>query len=500
MSLMGLDIGTSGCKAIVFAEDGAMVAIARGAYPLHTTPEGWLELDLEEVWTQAAGCIRQVNAQATHDPVRALAVSVLGEAVIAVDAQGKPLARSPVSFDGRALAQAEDFRRTFGAETAYALTGQPIHPMSSIHKIAWWRAQRPDLFAAAWKFLCYGDYVALKLGLPPAIDYSMAARTQAFDIRRLQWSEPILAWAGIEPERLAAPVAGGQVIGEIAPSAANDLGFRQGVLLVAGGHDQPCGALGSGALQPQQAMYALGTTATIAPTLPGPVMGLAKEGFACYPHVIPGSYITLAGTSSGGSLLRWFRDNFGDREQRIAQESGRDIYDVLMDLTGDGPGKLLLLPQFAGTEAPFLDPQARGALYGLSFGTTRADIVQAIVEGVALETATHLHYLRAAGVPISSLHAIGGGSTSARWMQLHADMLDIPILVPQVNEATGLGAALLAGLGAGCYDSLRAAVDQVIAIKATYAPRPEHVARYQGRQAMVERARRESQWIYPLLT
>ncbi len=499
MSLMGLDIGTSGCKATVFAEDGTVLAFARGAYPLHTTPEGWLELDAQEVWAQAAGCMRQVNAHVRQDPVRALAVSVLGEAVMAVDASGEPLARSPVSFDGRALSQAEDFRRTFGADTAYVVTGQPIHPMYSIHKIAWWRAQRPELFAAAWKFLCYGDFVALKLGLPPAIDYSMAARTQAFDIRTKRWSPPVLAWADIEPDRLATPVPGGYVIGEIPPWVAQDLGFGQGVILAAGGHDQPCGALGSGALQVEQAMYALGTTATIAPTLPAPAFGLAAEGFPCYPHVIPDSYVTLAGTSSGGSLLRWFRDVFGDREQRIAQETGRDIYDVLMDLVGEGPGKLLLLPQFAGTEAPFLDSQARGALYGLSFSSTRADVVQAIVESVALETATHLQHLRAAGVPIASLRAIGGGASSPKWMQLHADILGMPIRVPQVNEATGLGAALLAGFGAGCYHSLQQAVSQVIAIKATYEPRPERVELYRGRQAMLERARRESQWIYPLL-
>jgi xylulokinase len=499
MSLMGLDIGTSGCKATAFAEDGTVLAFARGAYPLHTTPEGWLELDADEVWAQAAGCLRQVNAQTRRDPVRSLAVSVLGEAVIAVDAAGRPLAPSPVSFDGRALAQAEELRRSVGAHEVYAITGQPIHPMYSIHKIAWWRTHRPEIFAAAWKFLCYGDFVALKLGMPPAIDYSMAARTQAFDIRAREWSPALLAWAGIDADRLAAPVAGGDVIGTIAPSIALDLGFEPGVLLVAGGHDQPCGALGSGAIGAQQAMYALGTTATIAPTLAAPAPGLTAEGFPCYPHVIPGRYVTLAGTSSGGSLLRWFRDLFGDREQRLAHETGRDVYDVLMDLAGEGPGKLLLLPQFAGTEAPFLDAQARGALYGLSFSTTRADIVQAIVEAVALETATYLHHLRAAGVPVASLNAIGGGASSARWMQLHADILALPVRVPQVSEATGLGAALLAGFGAGCYHTLHEAIAQVVSIKATYEPRLQHAALYRERLEMLERARRESQWIYPML-
>lgn len=496
---MGLDIGTSGCKATVFAEDGAVLAFARGAYPLHTTPEGWLELDALEVWAQAVACLRQVNAQVRQDPVRALAVSVLGEAVIAVDAAGMPLARSPVSFDNRALAQAADMQRSFGAQDVYAITGQPIHPMYSIHKIAWWRDQRPGLFAAAWKFLCYGDFVAVKLGLPPVIDYSMAARTQAFDIRTLQWSSLLLAWAGIDEERLATPVPGGSVIGELAPAVAQDLGFDGKVILVAGGHDQPCGALGSGALQVEQAMYALGTTATIAPTMAGPVLGLAAEGFPCYPHVIPGSYVTLAGTSSGGSLLRWFRDVFGDREQRLAQETGRDVYDLLLEMVADEPGKLLLLPQFAGSEAPFLDPQARGALFGLSFSTTRADIVRAIVEGVALETALQLQHLLGAGVPITSLNAIGGGAGSARWMQLHADVLGTPIRVPQVSEATGLGAALLAGYGTGCYHSLHEAVSQVIRFKAMYEPQPARAERYRGRAEMLERARRDSQWLYPRL-
>jgi xylulokinase len=487
VSLLGLDIGTSGCKATVFSETGAVVAQARAEYPLHTSADGHIELDAEQVWQKAAGCIRTANAQVGHDPVQALAVSVLGEAVVPVGRDGSALAPSPVSFDGRARAQAEDFRRTFGADWVYATTGQPIHPMYSIQKIAWWRDEAPDLFARTWKFLCYGDFVLAKLGLETTIDYSMAARTQAFDSAARAWSDPILAWAGITPPRLATPVPSGTVVGTVPDAVGRALGFRAPVTAVAGGHDQPCGALGSGALGMGEAMYALGTTAVLAPTLPSPVPALAGDGFPCYPHVLPDRWVTLAGTPSGGSLLRWFRDEFGDREQRRAAETGRDVYDVIMEQVAEGPGPLVLLPHFAGTEAPYHNPRARGALFGLTMGTKRADVVQAILEGIALEIAYYAERLRAAGVELTRVRAIGGGARSARWMQLNADVLNVPVAVPRVTEATGLGAALLAGWGAGCYDSLARAADDTVAIERTFVPDAGRAESYAARMELYRR-------------
>lgn len=481
MSLLGLDIGTSGCKATVFSEVGAMLAQARAEYSLYTSNDGHIELDPEEVWRRAAGCIRDVNAKVGADPVQAMAASVLGEAVVAVGRDGTALAPSPVSFDGRARRQAESLGASVGAARVYALSGQPIHPMYSIHKIAWWRDERPELFAQASKFLCYGDFVLTKLGLEPAIDYSMAARTQAFDITARCWSSEVLAWAGVTPERLARPVPSGSAVGAIPNAIARELGFMSTVTVVAGGHDQPCGALGSGALQSGEAMYALGTTAVLAPTMAAPMAGLAVDGFPCYPHVVPERWISLAGTPSGGSLLRWFRDEFGDREHRLADETGRDIYDLLTEQIAVAPGRLFLLPHFAGAEALHHDPAAKGALFGLTMGTKRADVVQAILEGIAYEVADYAGRLRAAGVEISLLRAIGGGARSARWMQMHADILNVPIAVPPITEASGLGAALLAGWGTGCYDSLDTAASVSVGVEQTYIPDAERTELYARR-------------------
>lgn len=499
MSLLGLDVGTSGCKATVFNEKGVVLAQAKTEYPLHTSAAGHIELNPEAVWAAAAGCMRSVNAQVAGDPVQALAVSVLGEAVIPVGSDGAPLANSPVSFDGRAKAQAEALRAACGDERLYALTGQPVHPMYSIHKIAWWRDEQPDLFAKAWKFLCYGDFVLLKLGVEPAIDYSMAARTQAFDVVGTRWADEILAWAGIRPEQLARPIPSGTVVGIMPDGIAAGLGFRARVVVVAGGHDQPCGALGSGALASGEAMYALGTTAVLAPTLPERHARLAADGFPCYPHVVPDRWITLAGTPSGGSLLRWFRDEFGDAERRLAQETGRDFYAVLTEQVSDEPGRLLLLPHFAGTEAPHHDPGAKGALFGLTLGTTRADVVQAILEGIAFEIGYYAERLCAAGVELSLLRAIGGGARSARWMQMNADILNRPVAIPRVIEATCLGAALLAGWGAGCYDSLEAAARSLIAVERTFAPQPLRVEQYAQRMAVYRKLYPALKELNPLL-
>jgi xylulokinase len=484
MSLLGLDIGTSGCKATVFSTEGRVLAQASAEYPLHASPNGQSELDAELVWRKAAGCIRKANKALEDDPVTAMALSVLGEAVVAVGEDGVALAPSPVSFDGRAHAQARAMADAFGAEAIYATTGQPIHPMYSIHKIAWWRDERPELFARAWKFLCFGDFLLAKLGLEPTIDFSMAARTQAFDMNAKRWAPEILEWTGVAAERLATPAPAGTVVGTLPPSIARGLGFLQPVQAIVGGHDQPCGALGSGALGDGEAMLALGTTAVLVPALRAPLHALAADGFPCYPHVLPERWVTLAGTPSGGSLLRWYRDQFGDRELRVARKTGRSVYDVMMDLLSDGPGPLMLLPHFAGTEAPYHNPDARGALFGLTLGTTRAHVVQAIVEGIAYEICLYAERLQAAGVVLSSLRAIGGGARSARWMQRNADVLNLPITVPQVTEATGLGAALLAGWGSGCYDSLAeaaAATARNRSAEQTFVPDPTRADQYARR-------------------
>ncbi len=486
MSLLGLDVGTTGCKAVAFDRSGQVLAKAYREYPLLRPRPGWLELDPEVVWHNLQACIREVNAQLLNDPVQALAVSSQGEAVVPVSANGRVLANSPVTFDTRSRPQGEWWEHTLGRRRLHAITGQPVHPMFTINKIMWWRDHEPDIYQRTWKFLCYGDFVLWKLGVEPTIDHTMAARTMAFDIRSRRWSEEILALANLDADKLPQTAPSGVVVGKIPAPIASELGFEAGVLAVTGGHDQPCGALGAGVMRSGEAMYAIGTTECIAPVFNQPVERLGDDGYPCYPHVAPDMYITLAGNFTGGALLRWYRDVLGFEERQIAAQTNQDVYDVIIGQVTERPSNLLVLPHFAGTGSPFNDPAARGAIVGLTFDTRREDLVKAILEGVTFELALNLKYLRRAGIDITELRAIGGGVKSRTWLQIKADIMATPVVALAVSEAACLGASLLAGWATGAYGSLREAVETTVKVKETFEPVAARAQFYSERLSVYE--------------
>ena len=210
-----------------------------------------------------------------------------------------------------------------------------------------------------------------------------------------------------------------------------------------------------------------------------PRMEMLQYNVSCNPHAAPGSFITLSGNQTGGRLLRWFRDELAAAEREAAAKSGSDVYDVIVEQTDDAPGKLLLLPYFVGSGTLYSDPSATGALIGLTFDSNRADIVKAIMEGLAYELALNLRRLKEIGVRIDGLTAVGGGARSARWMQVKADITNVPVSIIHTSEAASLGVAMLAGWATGVYDSLPEAAAQLIKVRRIFEPRPDRFAHYQ---------------------
>lgn len=479
MSLMGVDVGTTGCKVVAFDEAGAVLAQAGREYPLLNPNPGWYELDPAQVWSYISECLRAVNAQLRHDPVSALSLSSQGEAMTPITRDGAVLANSPISSDSRNRKQTAEMEAALGAERIYQLTGQPMGAIYTLPKILWWRDNAPEILERTWKFLCYVDFVAYRLGVEPVIDYSMAARTLAFDVNTLDWSDELLEAGGVRRDQLARPAPSGTVIGEIPRALADDLGFVGSVKVVTGGHDQPAGALGAGVLEPGRAMLAIGTTEALVTVTSRPRMEMLDYHLSCYPHAAPGLFIALGGNQTGGRLLRWYRDELAAAERAIAEASGRDVYDVIVEQTDDAPGRLLLLPYFVGSGTLYDDASATGALIGMTFDTKRADIVRAILEGLTFEQALVIRKLNEIGEDISHLTAIGGGSRSERWMQIKADITGLPVSVLHTSEAASLGVAMLAGWATGVYASLAEAAGQLIKLRKTFAPRAERGAHYQ---------------------
>ena len=483
MSLMGLDIGTTGCKAVVFNEAGHELARSYREYPLSHPRPGWVEISPDLIWHSACQVMQEVNALVTRDPVVALAISSQGEAVVPVARDGTALYNFIITFDNRTLPQAAWWAENLGAERIFRLTGMPLHPMYSLNKIMWLQAHEPAVVAEAWKFLCVEDYLIYRLCGETATDPSLAARTMALDLTTRDWSEEMLRHAGVERSLLPTVHPSGTGIGTVGHQTARETGLGPGVVVATGGHDQPCGALGAGAVRPGMATNATGTSDVLCPAMALPVVNEAMLGsnYCCDPHTSEDVYCSIAFNLTGGLLLRWYRDILCAEEVNEARASGRDAYDVILSRMAPQPAWAFFLPHFVGAGTPYLDPQARGALVGLTLDTDKATLTRAVIDSTNYEMKLNIDRMEAAGIAITELRAIGGGAKSELWLQMKADVFGKPVAVVQTTEAAALGAAILAGKAAGLFPRAQAAAEHLAKPRKTFLPDMQQHDDYQRR-------------------
>lgn len=481
MSLLGLDIGTSGCKASIIDFSGNCLAQAHLEYPLISLQPGWQEIDPERVWQSVRQVIGQVVSEVKvsnpADPIRAISVSSFGEAVIAIDPDGHPLGNSMIYIDNRGQQEAAELESKLGSDKVLSITGTTILPMYSICKIMWLKKHQPDLYRKTWKFLLFADYILFRLGARACTDYSLAARTMAFDIIKKQWSSEILDCTGIDRDKFGDPIQSGTIVGEVSRSDAADLGLPAGTLLVSGGHDQPCAALGAGAVHSSQAVDGLGTTECITPAFGQPILtqAMAENFFACVPHVVPDMYVTYAFSFTSGSLLKWYRDHWGRSDVEEAARQGVNAYDLIIEraLAGSGDSTaspLFVLPHFAGAATPYMDAAALGAIVGLTINTQPEAIVKAILEGMTFEIMVNVERLAKAGIQVDDLVTVGGLARSEPFLQLKASMMGKKVTILHVSEAGTLGVAILAGTASGVYRNLDDAIAQLVRRKKVFYP------------------------------
>jgi xylulokinase len=487
MRLIGLDIGTSGCKAIVFDTDGALLGSASREYPIDIPHPTWAEQDAELVWTRAQDALREAIVKAgPGDRIAALGLSVQGEAVIPVDADGNALRPAILGMDMRTGEQNAWLVATFGAEYLFERTGMPIHTVNTLPKLVWFKEHAPDIWTHASRFLLYEDFIINKMTGRPAISHCLASRTQAYDLPDGCWSPHILQTIGLDAARLAEVQPSGVAAGLMRPALARSLGLAEPPLVVTGGHDQACGALGAGLTRPGLADVSTGTAEVVEMAMATPALNdvLRKGNISVYAHVVPGLYVAMVLNQSGGLVLRWYRDTFCQAEVLQAQTRGQSAYDLILADASPEPSPLIVLPHLSGSGTPWFDTASKGAVLGLTFGTTQRDVAKAILEGLTFELRINFDLLSEGGVVINELRAIGGGARSDLWLQLKADILGIPVVAPAVTEAACLGAALLAGVGAGLYPDAVHAAEAVFRPLRTYQPDPERAALYGQRYAV----------------
>lgn len=483
MSCMGVDIGTSGCKAVVFDGDGVQISEAQREYATLSPQDGWAELDSNEVMDACMAVIRTAaQACAETDPVRALGVSSQGEAFTAVGNDGSVMSNAMVSFDTRSTELARTWSEEFGSEALYELTGHTAHPMFTLFKLLWTREHRPDVWHGARAFYCFEDLLQQHLGIEPAISYPLAGRTMLFNVRTHDWDEGILGAVGLDRGRLARPVPSGTVVGTVPSAQAREVGLADNVIVVAGGHDQPCGALGAGVLSSGKAVYGMGTTECITPAFESPVFSKAlfESNLCTYDFTAKGMYTTVAFSLTGGNLLRWYRDEWAHRDVEQAASEGVSPYARILAAMPATPTHLLVLPHFTPTGTPHFDAEAQGAILGLRLTTTRNEVLRALLEGVTMEMKLNVNILQASGVHIEQFIATGGGAKSRELTQLKADVLNRPITTAAVTEAGCLGVAMLAqhALSNEDLDSIARRCVRTVSV---LEPNPDHAAVYERR-------------------
>ena len=472
MSLLGLDIGTSSCKATIIDFEGNIKGQAYKEYSLVTPKPGWQEIDPNLVWSSVKEVIVESCSHYKGDPIKAVSVSSFGEAATPIDYKGNVLYNSIIYIDTRGAEEAAYLKEKLGYEKILSITGASVHPMYTISKIMWLKKHMPELYKNTWKFLLFEDFILFKLGAKPHTDYSLAARTMAFDIINKRWSTEILECAGVDIDKLGEPVQSGNVVGQISVSAAGELGLPLDILLVAGGHDQPCAALGAGVIKSDIAVDGLGTTECITPAFDRAVIShaMARNSFACVPHVKKDMYVTYAFTFTSGSMLKWYRDNFGRENEVEAVRLGVNVYSLMIDKASKVPSEVFVLPHFAGAATPYMDTNAKGAIIGLNINTRSEDIFKAILEGITFEMMVNVERLNEAGIRVDEMRVVGGLSKSDAFLQLKADMMGRKVTTLHVSEAGTLGVAILAGVASGVYKSLEDAVEKLVRKKKEFYP------------------------------
>ena len=342
------------------------------------------------------------------------------------------------------------------------------------------------------------DYIIYMLTGSRMIDYSLATRTMAFDIRALDWSQEIFRAAGIDSGLFSKPVPSGTSAGQILPEMAERLGLPRDLLLVPAVHDQAAAAVGSGVFKADRAVDVTGTVECITPVFEGipEDRRIYDGGYAIVPYVVPGSYVTYAFTFTGGALVAWFINNLAKEEKKRAREEGRSVYDLLEEGMKDEPTGILVLPHFAGSGTPYMDGDAKGAVVGLTLDHSASDLYRAMMEGVTYEMRLNLERLAESGIRPQKLRAAGGGAASAVWMQMKADILNLPVVSLGSAEAGATGCAMLAGVAAGVFRDLKEAASVMLKEKDTYLPRPEMHEAY---ETYYEKYRRLYEAVRPLV-
>jgi xylulokinase len=464
MSLIGIDLGSSSIKVAAYSVDGAPLAAARRDVRGYRPQPGHWEVDVHESREAFWSALAEVSAAAAvrADPPVAISFSSSGREVFPVAADGTPLGRCLMTADTRGDDVAAETAARRSPEEWFRLTGHVPRRMDPVNRALWWQRTRPDITAKTRWFMNWHEYFSLLLSGQPVVDWSDAGTWATYDVASGGWSAERIAETGIDPAWLPEVRANATPIGPILPGVATEMGLPATTLVVTGAFDTYAAAVGSAAVDPGVIALACGSWHSFnTPVTAGWPVELVHAGLSVCPHPGPTGFGILVTNPNGMSVIDWARD--------ALQLSIADL-DHGLAAAGPGPGHVFADPRFTPLPHVAATPGFGGSLVGLTLATTPVDIVRALLEGIACQFALALDLLRRHGIHPTLVRATGGGANSAWWLQLKADVTGVPVEVVAQDEPGAFGAAILAGVGVGAYESVSDAVARLVAVGRRFEP------------------------------
>lgn len=479
--VIGVDIGTTSTKSVLFSKDGTIISSHGIEYPLYSPAPDTAEQDPDEIFQAVVHSIKKAVEKSQVDPEAILGVSFSSamHSVIAVDEDGKPITRCITWADNRSSEWAEKILNEMDGHNIYLRTGTPIHPMSPLSKLVWLQNEQPDLFLRTHKFISIKEYVFHKLFGKYVVDHSIASATGLFNLTALAWDEGALNVAGVTADKLSELVPTTYSLKGLDEAYAKEMGLPASIPFVIGASDGVLSNLGVGAIDPGVVAVTIGTSGAIRTVFDRPVTD-PKGRIFCY-ALTENHWVIGGPVNNGGMIFRWVRDQLGASEIEAAKRLGIDSYEVLTAIAANvkpGADGLLFHPYFAGERAPLWNANARGSFFGLGLHHKKEHLIRAVLEGVIFNLYTVLLALKELiGEPVK-IQATGGFARSELWRQMMADIFNQELSVPESFESSCLGAAILGMYGLGEIDSLHV-VSEMVGATHHHKPIPENVAVYE---------------------
>ncbi len=482
--LLGIDIGTSGTKTVLFDYFGNTAASAVSEYALYQPNNGWAEQHPEDWWQAVVQTIRSVLAASGVKPSEVKGVGLSGQmhGLVLLDREDRVLRPAIIWCDQRTNQECEQITSLIGRERLIEITANPALTGFTASKIMWVKNHEPELFEKTSKIMLPKDYIRYMLTGEFATEVSDASGMQLLDIAKRNWSREVIDKLGIEPSKLGKVYESPEVTGLVNRNASELTGLQEGTPVVGGAGDQAAGAIGNGIVKKGIVSSTIGTSGVVfAYTDKVTIDKLGRVHTFC--HAVPNTWHVMGVTQGAGLSLKWFRDQFCGKEKDMAAVSGIDPYILLnqeAEKVAPGCDGLLYLPYLMGERTPHLDPYARGVFFGLSARHTRNDMLRAVMEGVGHSLKDCLSIVAEMGIEIDEVRASGGGGRSSVWRQIQADMFDKNIVTVNASEGGALGVAILAGVGAGIYGSVEEACADIIKPVTVQPPIMENVGLYKA--------------------